>query len=221
MGYLVSIEGIDASGKSSIIEPLALELRKSDIKVTSLDKKYIEYEKEEINRYTKELRDLIWYKSDDPRHFVSDQGWLYFHALWYTILCNNKLKWDLDQNDIVIVDGWIYKIYCRFLLKENFNFELLNTVKNSIRKTDMTFILDVSPHIAWNRRCSFKSTELGGYENIVTSPKESFINYQEKVRKKLLHLAKEEEWDVICADNMSIDEEVNEIKNIILNKMYI
>lgn len=85
----------------------------------------------------------------------------------------------------------------------------------------MTFILDVSPHIAWNRRCSFKSTELGGYENIVTSPKESFINYQEKVRKKLLHLAKEEEWDVICADNMSIDEEVNEIKNIILNKMYI
>ena len=111
MGILVGIEGIDGSGKTSVVEPLVEKLKVLDIHAKALNKRKVDYPDSRIEKYTKAISELIWYKSDDPYYFVTSQGWLYLHAIWYTMLIENEILPSLTQYDVIIVDGWYYKIY--------------------------------------------------------------------------------------------------------------
>jgi hypothetical protein len=110
------------------------------------------------------------------------------------------------------MDGF-YKMYSRFLLKESFNTELLASVFNSVRNCEHVFMLDTLPENCWKRRGDFNYTEVGGYDNVVNNPKDSYISYQSKVRDKLLKISKKEKWTVIDSNKLTINETVDKIIN--------
>lgn len=203
MGLLIGIEGIDGSGKTSILEPLVNELSLNNIRVKAVNKRQTNYNDERVSYYAKTLYKLIWHGQDDPHKFLTSQGWLYLHAIWYTLLIENEILPSLQENDVVIVDGWYHKIYAKFLLKENFNIELLNTVIDSIKKCDKVFMLDVDPNISWNRRIKYENNELGGYDFQINDPHSAYVTYQSKIRNLLNNMAIRDNWEII--DNNKTD----------------
>ena len=216
MGILVGIEGIDGSGKTSVVEPLVEKLKVLNIHAKALNKRKVDYPDSRIEKYTKAISELIWYKSDDPYYFVTSQGWLYLHAIWYTMLIENEILPSLTQYDVIIVDGWYYKIYSKFLLKDNFNKNLLDEVIGSLRKCDKVFMLDVNPSICWNRREKFKYTEMGGYDNNVEDPYTSYINYQGSIRNIMREMAQKDDWFVVDTNKLSINDTVNVLSQDII-----
>lgn len=218
MGICIALEGIDGSGKTTMLSMLVDNLNFLGMSTKLINKKKVDYEDIRIKRYTTTLSELIWYKNDDPNRFVTDQGWLFFHALWYSILVENTILPNLNNYDLLIVDGWFYKIYCRFLLKNSFNKMLLEMVYNSIRKCDRVIMIDTSPELCWKRRKDFNYREMGGYDFCVQDQEKAYIEYQTKVRRELLKLADEEQWNIIDNNDTTIEETVDKIcKSIILD----
>jgi dTMP kinase len=211
----IGLEGIDASGKTTMSLHLEDKLNSLGIKTKRLVKKYTEYENDNLTQFTETLKKLIWGYEDDMLKSVTSQGWLYLHALWYSILTENFINSKDNNFDVIIVDGWFYKIYSRFLLKKDFDKILLNTVFNSIRKCDNVFLLNVSPQVCWSRRSCFKETEMGGYDFEITDRKMAFINYQSKVRDQLLLLSEKEGWSNINAESYTI----NNLTNLLASKI--
>lgn len=217
MGVLIGLEGIDASGKTTISLLLEEKLMSNGIKAKRVLKKNTDYMDKRIKDYTTTVKSLIWNDSNDPYHFVTSQGWLFKHALWYSVLAENYIEPNLKEYDVLIVDGWFYKIYSRFLLKEDFNKELLNSVFKSIRRCDYVFMLDASPEICWKRRENFRYTEMGGYDFEVKDPFKSFVDYQSKVREQLKGIGKKEDWNIIPTDNLTVNETVDLLFSAIQN----
>ena len=81
MGICIALEGIDGSGKTTMLSMLVDNLNFLGMSTKLINKKKVDYEDIRIKRYTTTLSELIWYKNDDPNRFVTDQGWLFFHAL--------------------------------------------------------------------------------------------------------------------------------------------
>lgn len=216
MGILVGVEGIDGSGKTSVVKPLVEKLRTFDINAKALNKRKVDYLDERIAKYTNAISELIWYKSDDPYHFVTSQGWLYLHAIWYTMLIENEILPSLKECDVMIVDGWYYKIYSKFLMKNDFNKNLLNEVIGSLRKCDKVFMLDVDPSISWKRREKFKYTEMGGYENIVKDPYTSYVNYQGKIQNIMWEMAQNDGWTIVDTNQLSVNDTANTLAQHII-----
>ena len=219
MGILVGIEGIDGSGKTTVIKPLVEKLKTLGVRTKALNKRKVDYADNRITKYAKAISELIWYKSDDPYYFVTSQGWLYLHAIWYTMLIENEIIPSLNQYDVIVVDGWYYKIYSKFLLKDRFNEGLLSEVIGSLRKCDKVFMLDVNPSICWNRRAKFKYTEMGGYDNNIEDPRSSYINYQSSIKNIMREMAQKDDWTIVNTDDLSIDDTVHVLSQHIINSV--
>jgi len=221
MGIFIGLEGIDGSGKSSILEPLVKELNLMGIKAKAISKRKFDYENERISYYAKTLYNLIWHGREDPHKFVTSEGWLYFHAIWYMILVENEVLPNLDRHDIIVVDGWYHKIYAKYMLKKNFDMNLLDSVMGSIKKCDMVFMLDVDPNITWKRRDHYENNEIGGYDFNIDNVdrKEMYIYYQNKIREKLKLIGQNEKWNIVCTDKLDIASTTSIIANMILEKM--
>ena len=92
MKYLIALEGIDGSGKTSTAQNVVEGLQELGVSCKFIDKRFSDYQDVDIRNYTQTIKSLIWYEDDDPHRFVTDNGWLYFHALWYAMLYENYIK---------------------------------------------------------------------------------------------------------------------------------
>ena len=176
MSKLINLEGIDGSGKTSTAKKIVEKLRQENISCKFIDKKFSDYSNRDVRMYAESIKKMIWYDDDDPHRFVTNQGWLYLHGLWYSLLYENYIK--NCTEDILIVDGWFYKIYTRFLLKEKFDMELLDKVLKSVDVCDEVYFLDIEPEECFNRRTKYSFKEIGGYDFAVSDYKarETLIN---------------------------------------------
>lgn len=217
MGKLINLEGIDGSGKTTLAQMIAERLKCENISCKFIDKKFSDYSDIDIRMYAETIKKLIWYKEDDPRKFVTDQGWLYLHGLWYSILYENYIK--KCEEEILVIDGWFYKIYARFLLKDNYDGELLNQVLKSVEKCDEVYFLNVKPETCFGRRKKFSYKEVGGYDFEVSDYKSDYIRYQTRVFEKMKMLVQKENWIDIKAENASKEELAINIVNKIKKRM--
>ena len=217
---LIGLEGIDASGKTTISKLLEEKLISKGINAKRVLKKFTNYEDIRIKEHTEIIKELIWGdKNNDPYQFVTSKGWLFKHALWYSILSENYIKPNLLKHDVLIVDGWFYKIYSRFLLKEDFSRSLLAEIFNSVDKCDQVYMLKPEIEDCWNRRENFRITEMGGYDFTVSDPKKSYIEYQSKVANILENIAKKEQWEIIQTKQYSAEETADILVDMIINKL--
>ena len=68
---------------------------------------------------------------------------------------------------------------------------------DDVATPDVTVLLDIAPHIAWERDKNKKNTELGRWDGFEGSDKDAFCAYQEVIRGKLLLMAEQREWIVV------------------------
>lgn len=220
-GLFVSLEGIDACGKTTTAKQVVDLLNSKGFRSVLLEKKSIEYPTFYLKLFMKKFKDLLWdYKMGDPVTEISDYGWINMHALWYDNMYNHMIKPNLEKYEIVLLDSWYQKILTRYMLKENFNQDLLNSIFSHLPEGDLTIMLDVSPQKCWERREHFKVSELGGHDDIEGSPKEKFCNYQNAVRKKFLSLSENKRnWVVLNTEHSNEKATAEIVKDTIVNHL--
>jgi dTMP kinase len=210
-GLFITLEGIDASGKTSIAVKIQELLRTRGVSVAQLEKKQTEYSSPYLTNFMTNFKGLLWdSKNTDPVTEIPDEGWLFMHALWYRIIAEHLINPLLESNQIVLIDSWYYKILARFLLKEKFDDSLTYKVFDSLPRGDYVFMLDAHPEVCWKRRNNFKQSELGGHDFYEGTPYLRFTEYQSKVREQLLKLSqKNKGWFVIDTQDMDVEKVAN------------
>lgn len=216
LGKLIILEGIDACGKTTVSTVLANLLFEKNYRVKSISKHFDQYEDFNKSKFSKGLKSLIWHDYDDS--FITTQGCLYKFALWYVFLLQNYVTPLLFDYDYVIIDGWFYKIYARLSLKLDINVDIANLILDSLTVGDIVFLFDLDPNVAYTRRDNFSLAELGLMENEKSDTKDnkqSFIEYQSKIRRKLIDMNIFNS-EIVDVNGLTIIETANELLQRIL-----
>ena len=58
-------------------------------------------------------------------------------------------------------------------------------------------LLDIDPALAWQRRQSFRATEIGRWDGFGSDAAQSFCGYQGKVREALRTMAEQRHWPLV------------------------
>lgn len=210
MGELIVVEGIDGIGKTTLTKYLLDKMQEQGLDCVLLSKKEPKFSNvsEEIVTYSDTLKELVWAKKEDgiPLDFLTDKGWILQLSLWFVFLKENYIKKEVEKHDIVILDGWFYKLYGRFMQNVNVRKTLLTELLSLADIEGKVFLLQEQPEVCWTRRKKFKYTELGNYGTTIVDHRTAFIAFQRKVQNELLRLARERRWDVIACDNRSVEE---------------
>ena len=216
----VCIEGIDGAGKTSVSETVNTLLWEKGIKSIKISKKDIHYKSSYLSLTMHSLKQILWDQiKNEPIYEVTNSGWLFLHAAWYTIMWNNMIQELLTQYEVVLIDGWCYKLMCRFLTKENFDKNIVYHVFDELMQGDLVFLLDVHPEICFSRKNSFTCSEMGLHEQMKGSKKERFINFQLLVREEYIKLAMSKKWKIINVDSLCVESTARIISEIINNSI--
>ncbi|MGC9132879.1 MAG: dTMP kinase [Nanopusillaceae archaeon] len=162
----IGIDGIDGSGKSTIVNLLKGYLEKNGYKVF-------------IKKEPGPLRDKIIEIIGKPHEENLEYGVTL--ALLFTAdrqIQNIQLNKMLNEGYIVISDRTIYSTFSYQSLYERFDINWLKEISKYIKRPDITFVLDLSAEEAM-RRIGNRNSEKTYYER-----KEAL----EKIRKKFLEL---------------------------------
>ena len=198
MGKFIVIEGIDASGKSTIVTLVHELLASNNRQAYIATKKKPRTGDSDIDKYLSLLGQIVWPSGADsmPWSFLSEDQWKLQITLWYSVLSTIYIPQLCSLYDYVLIDGWYYKMHARFL--HGMNTEFLNPILPSIDTADMVFLLDVDPECCWKRRKGlFSPTEISTYHSQVVDLHHSFISFQESIRKTLIDLSTLRGWHVI------------------------
>lgn len=205
-GQFICFEGIDGSGKSTIASQL-FEQRKEKNNVIFLDKKNVSQIKSEfVRRQLTNIKASLWdYPKNENISEMGDYHWLMLLSSWFSAIADSHIKPILETGTDVIVDNWIYKFQVRFSLKEQFTSEFVSSIFEPILKPDKVILLDLDASVAFSRRASadIKPSEAGRCDGEIGELKQSFINYQDKVRSSLLNCSRQNSWRVLDSEKYS------------------
>lgn len=194
-GKFIILEGIDGSGKTTIAEMLTDRLQQEGMGANFLNKKYSDYPEGFLREFTKKIGDALWTPTHGaPVTDVTDFGWYYLHATWYSVLANNALRNSLEEFEYTIMDGWYYKILARFLAKDKYEAADLALPFKHLPKGDLVMYLDIDPRIAVERKTGFSDAELGRNEGLSGDAVNDFIAYQSTVKDVYDTFARDLNW---------------------------
>ncbi|WP_197256357.1 dTMP kinase [Paenibacillus dendritiformis] len=220
-GLFIPIEGIDASGKSTAIGTVVDRLHAEGIDAIKLSKRDFHTGSNYINNFMKQFKKIFWdYDNRDPLTEIPDEAWLFMHSLWHTLQNKHIIRPLKKQGKVILMDGWYYKIYARFLLKEQFNKMLLNHIFRELEQGDVIFWLDTSPETCWSRRNSFKKPELGEFDAYTGSAYDRFISFQGKVSQQYKQLACGENWIHVESEKLNESEVAEFITDEIIKRCH-
>lgn len=221
MGKFVCFEGIDGSGKTTVAK-LASELINDEYpgQAFLLEKKNISYESEYLTSIMADFKRVLWRAgTGNPVHEVTDHGWLFLHAAWYTVLAENALPRKQGEHRFVIMDGWYYKIMSRFYAKKDFDKSLVDLVFSHLPKGDVVFFLDASPEQCIARKSEFTDAEIGANERMLGKPKDRFIDYQGEVYRAYTDISKSRGWNILDAASNNAELVARKAVDILLERM--
>lgn len=194
LGRLIALEGIDGAGKTTLRDCVADLL--GDLNVIGQDTKELAATPSFARRSMVGVADLLWPGVDTAfDHLLRPQYWLYLQALRYTLLSQFVVEPKLSAGGRLLVDGWYYKFYVKLRMR-GFQAAFLDAVFGSSVEPDLVILLDPNVATVWQRR-SFELHEMGLHEGYRMLNRESFIDYQLRVRAALLDLANAHGWVTI------------------------
>ena len=227
MGIFVIIEGLDASGKTTVSKMLKKVLAKFNV-YTIVKRDYFDdledaqYPNHYILDFSKKLNELAWKQPAEKLDFNIPVNTLCFiHAAWYNMFYSKHIVNLKDKYDLVIVDGWWFKTFARIMTTSNRHYELILSLAPFLPLGDMTFFLNVQPQIAWERRQGrLSGFELGlqkGTNKSEEKPNsllEQFVSFQKEVKENILKILPN---DFIEVDTSHIG--INQVVDDIANKI--
>ncbi|MGE0687538.1 MAG: hypothetical protein AB7P33_12380 [Dehalococcoidia bacterium] len=140
-----------------------------------------------------ELAARVWPRDDATHHH--ELGYRYWTGLvsaYFSGLADGFLPQLSAEHDLVIVENWCYKFAAKMSLKDQTS-KALHYCLPLDNRLDAVFFIDTPPELAWQRGRGFSFVELGGQDGYTTLGRDSFIDYQGRVRERLLEFA-DERW---------------------------
>ncbi len=206
-GKLITFEGIDGVGKTTISEKIADSLRKEGLNVTYINKKDIDiYDSEYVRNHMKVIKSVLWDYNPKERLFdLGDNHWLYLNLSWFATLYDSVIYKELSQGKIVITDGWYYKLYSRFVIKNKYSENTLDSIFFNVPEPDLVYYLSADISSILSRRNEFLPTEFGEMDankKLLKNEKEKFIDYQTRVGNILDGLSNEKGWKKFSNENL-------------------
>ncbi|HEY1619525.1 MAG TPA: AAA family ATPase [Streptosporangiaceae bacterium] len=195
-GWFVAVEGIDASGKSTVAAQLAAELTAAGRPAVLVDRRSAPalaggYPGEHLAG----LARLIWDYPPDAR--TSELGfchWSRLLAAWFHAVSEVVVGPALAGGATVIADSWWHKFAARFALTVGLS--QARAVFDGATVPDQVLWLDVPPQVCAQRRTALRATERGEWQGLRDCD-DGYLRYQRQVRAVLESMATAGGWRVL------------------------
>jgi thymidylate kinase len=156
-GLLVSISGIDGSGKSSNTVALCKSLRAMGFSVTRAwtgHKPIFSYPFFAVVRllgYTHRIRfrGIVFFRREIRQNNALATLWPFFVALDFVLKGIVSVIIPLRRGRIVVSDRYVYDVVAELIQEAQIGDR--NILLNFLRRPDIAFLMDVSPELAWER----------------------------------------------------------------------
>ncbi len=123
--------GIDGAGKTTCLNRISEYMQQQKQSYISLERKLFQEHVREfqiptyVENYMKTLGIMLWGATpQDPVTELSDEVWLYMHAIWYDVFQQYVLTTAIAKYDYVLLDSWYYKIMARFLVNQKYQIDM-------------------------------------------------------------------------------------------------
>lgn len=207
---LISIEGIDGSGKSTLAKELSRDgliyVARKNPKISSVA----------IERTAEMLNNLVWNTHEimeNPN--PSKMYWVHLIAAWYHFFEVTTIKPLMEQDVIVIVDGWWYKTIAQMHhLLPNADLDYLFSF---CKPADLIILLDIDPCMAVKRKKELNIFECNSYNSNYKDACRAFIDHQSHVRFNYLKM-RQDNWLTIDASK-PLSEVLVSVRNQINKKV--
>jgi thymidylate kinase len=192
-GGLISVEGIDASGKSTVARRLVDALAAEGHEVALLDRRTaVAATQGYVADHLAGLRQLIW--EYPPDAVTSELGFGHWAALigaWFHAVDHTVVRPALAAGRWLVADSWYFMFAARFALT-------VGATKAAapfagVTRPHSSIWLDVDPRECVGRRDRPRPTESGEWHRMDTGAS-SFIAYQDRVRAEYRMFASAGGW---------------------------
>jgi len=205
-GFLVVLEGIDGSGKTTLVPLVCQRLRPPSGQALSLLKKGIEYEDAYTRAHLKRLRHVIWDERKPSVDVMGGEHWALLIAGWYAVLQARTLA---TSHDTLVSDGWYFRNIAKSLEEHaGLDEAWLRALFVPVHAPDVVVLLDVKPELALQRGRAFDPRECG--ERALGGPTD-FVTYQSRIRCRMLGMAADEGWIVVTVEEEQTPEELADL----------
>jgi dTMP kinase len=188
----LSVEGIDACGKSTVARLLADRVAADGRQVLFLDRRNAVASLEGYPAdHLAGLRSLIWeYPPDATTSQLGFTHWSHLIGAWFAAVDHTVVRPGLDRGLWIVADSWFYKFAARFALSQGLPAGMAPFT--GISRPDAVVWLDVPPEQCVLRRSELRSTERGEWQGL--SGDRAFVEYQGRVRQVYGELAAGQAW---------------------------
>jgi len=196
VGRFISVEGIDACGKSTVAAALVDRLAADGGRVSLLDRHSATtglagYPAEHLAA----LRSLIW---DYPEGAVTSElgfgHWSNLISAWFHAVDHLVVRPALAVGTSVVSDSWWAKFAARFALTVGAPAAI--RIFAGVAVPDLVLWLDVAPEDCLVRRPRLRATERGEWQGL-DGESQGFVAYQGAVREMYLQFAMAGVWQRI------------------------
>lgn len=193
---LICIEGIDGAGKTHASKLLVELLGSRGLRTLLLNRTTMTFGDGFSSRRIDALRSVLWpYEPEPPSDPFGTRFYLFLLAAWYA--AQRQFLAAATGFDVIVADGSFYRVIAKAHARSGLDMAWLRSLFAGACQPDLVALLDIDPAVAWQRRTSFKATELGRWDGIEASPQHAFCVYQGEIRRALSQMANELNWTVV------------------------
>jgi dTMP kinase len=200
-GQLVAVEGIDASGKSTVAHEVVSRIAETGRRAMLLDRRSATalvagYLAEHLGG----LRSLIWdYPQAARTSQLGFEHWRHLLVAWFHAIDHVAVRPALADGALVVADSWFYKYVARFALTCG-----LAGAERSFCGVSVPVAvawLDADPAVCVRRRANARATESGEWLGLDGSER-AFVTYQRRIREVYIRLAARHDWSRIDPEDL-------------------
>lgn len=195
-GRFVAVEGIDASGKSTLAAELVGELRRAGQPAVLVDRSTAPVAAGGYpGAHLRALRGLIWeYPPDAHTSSLGFGHWAHLLAAWFAAVDHTVVTPAVTAGSWVVADPWYYKFAARFAVTVGLDRAVAAFA--GIAAPGTVVWLDVAPDVCARRRARHRPTEAGEWQG-KDPGLDSFVEYQGSVRRHYGVLAEALGWHAV------------------------
>lgn len=193
---LISLEGVDGVGKSTVARELAALLPRALFLDRTHLKQWVEADE---GRLLDMLQHAIWGGWDFENDPIGWEFWFGLAKTWFLALSRVALPRIDRANEYVIVDGWIYRHIVKASLRSGIPVESLRAQAVAISEPQLVFLLDASDESLDRRPKRLTHQESGLWEMPALAREVRVREYRAQIRRGMRKLASPY-WNEVDAD---------------------